>query len=121
MSTYAVEEARRNLVSAQQRAELEKLLASVEVLAVVSGDPLIPPDIELPDKDCPIYVLWNRKWQKKAVNLYPAAFCNHDGLQPNHAAGLGNWTGMMKQVIRIGWPILSQHQGSDPRFLMRPN
>jgi hypothetical protein len=26
----------------------------------------------------------------------------------------------MKQVIRIGWPILSQHQGSDPRFLMRP-
>jgi predicted nucleic acid-binding protein len=53
-STYAVEEARRNLVSAQQRAELEKLLASVEVLAVVSGDLPIPPDIELPDKDRPI-------------------------------------------------------------------
>ncbi len=25
-----------------------------------------------------------------------ASQCNHDGLQPNHAAGLGNWTGSTK-------------------------
>lgn len=30
---------------------------------------------------------------------YPAAFCNHDGLQPNMAAGLGNWTGSIKRAF----------------------
>ncbi len=27
------------------------------------------------------------------------AQCNHDGLQPNHAAGLGNWTGTTKYAF----------------------
>ncbi len=28
--------------------------------------------------------------------MLPPAQCNHDGLQPNHAAGLGNWTGVTR-------------------------
>jgi hypothetical protein len=29
---------------------------------------------------------------------FPAAYCNHNGLQPNAAAGLGNWTGSSKNA-----------------------
>ena len=54
-SAYAAEEARRNLSQPKQREDLEKLLASVEVIATTaSTDHLIFSTIELPDKDQPV-------------------------------------------------------------------
>src|SRR5437762_2502293 len=54
-SGFAVEEARRNLTTATQRSELDKLLLSIRIIAF-SG-PLDHPifaTIALPDKDRPI-------------------------------------------------------------------
>ena len=53
-SAYAVAEARRNLDTTQQRADLTKLLAVMTVLAVPLGNFSFPPGIELPEKDSPI-------------------------------------------------------------------
>jgi predicted nucleic acid-binding protein len=52
-SSYAAEEARRNLDTASQRERLAKLLEGVRVIPV---EPLmkVPPDIMLPEKDVPI-------------------------------------------------------------------
>lgn len=55
-SAYAVEEARRNLGSAEQRADLDKLLMAVRVTNLLA-DPAGRPEIEgsgLPEKDLPI-------------------------------------------------------------------
>ena len=55
-SPYAVEEARRNLREAQQRGDLERLLASVSIVET-SVDPGAHPILEtvrLPEKDMPI-------------------------------------------------------------------
>jgi hypothetical protein len=55
-SAYAVEEARRNLASPEQRADLEELLGSVRVSNLLA-DPAGHPGIEalgLPEKDLPI-------------------------------------------------------------------
>lgn len=51
-SSYAVEEARRNLDSPEQREELEKLMKKMEVLASSPAERLIT--IDLPQKDRPI-------------------------------------------------------------------
>ncbi len=51
-SSYAVEEARRNLNSPEQREELEKLIRKMEVLA--SSPAERPVTIDLPQKDRPI-------------------------------------------------------------------
>lgn len=56
MSSYAVEEARRNLDRAEQRADLEELLEVVRVSKVLA-DPAEHPEIkdaDLPEKDLPI-------------------------------------------------------------------
>lgn len=55
-SSYAVEEARRNLSTAEQRAELNELLETVCVSNLLA-DPAGHPEIEgsvLPEKDLPI-------------------------------------------------------------------
>ena len=55
-SAYAVEEARRNLGSAKQRSDLDKLLMAVRVTNLLA-DPTGRPEIEgsgLPEKDLPI-------------------------------------------------------------------
>lgn len=56
-SAYAVEEARRNLDRPEQRAALQVLLQSVEVLAARPGDPPIAMPIELAEKDRPILAM----------------------------------------------------------------
>ena len=55
-SAYAVEEARRNLDTPEQRAALEELLSAVKVLAPLPQDTsqLLPSGVNLPDKDRPI-------------------------------------------------------------------
>ncbi|MDP9474303.1 MAG: PIN domain-containing protein [Actinomycetota bacterium] len=55
-SAYAVEEARRNLDTAEQRADLDELLEAVRVSNLLA-DPTVHPGIEasgLPEKDLPI-------------------------------------------------------------------
>ncbi len=55
-STYTVEEARRNLASAERRSDLEGLLEAVRVSNLLA-DPAEHPEIEdsgLPEKDLPI-------------------------------------------------------------------
>jgi predicted nucleic acid-binding protein len=51
-SAYASEEARRNLLSADQRARLEDLLARTRI--VPESDAPLPSGVPLPDKDIPI-------------------------------------------------------------------
>lgn len=53
-SAYAVEEARRNLDTLQQRADLAEILRFVQVIAVTPSDLPIMPAIEISDKDRPI-------------------------------------------------------------------
>jgi predicted nucleic acid-binding protein len=56
-SSYALEEARRNLTRPEQRADLEKLSESLEVLGAVAeseGDSGIVGTVDLPEKDRPI-------------------------------------------------------------------
>lgn len=53
-STYAAEEARRNLDSADQRARLDKLLLDVTVVSRVTLPERIASSVDLPDKDLPI-------------------------------------------------------------------
>lgn len=52
-STYAIEEARRNLPEGEPRSRLQMLLASVQQSAEVSDRPL-PAGMQLPAKDRPI-------------------------------------------------------------------
>lgn len=52
-STYALEEARRNLTDPAQLARLQDLVDSLEVVGEVS-DELLPPEAILPEKDQPI-------------------------------------------------------------------
>lgn len=52
-STYAVEEARRNLGIGDRRSRLDALLVSVQQMPEVAEMEL-PPTVELPDKDRPI-------------------------------------------------------------------
>lgn len=52
-SAYAVEEARRNLDRSEQRAALEALLQSVQVLAATPGDPPLTGPIDVAEKDRP--------------------------------------------------------------------
>jgi hypothetical protein len=52
-SHYAVEEARRNLRKPEQRARLEVLLGSVDLVPILSYKPL-PEEVNLPAKDAPI-------------------------------------------------------------------
>ncbi|MBC7853419.1 MAG: PIN domain-containing protein [Pirellulaceae bacterium] len=52
-STYAVEEARRNLESDEQRARLDSLTATLELVAPLPATSL-PPGVVLPEKDSPI-------------------------------------------------------------------
>ncbi len=55
-SAYAVEEARRNLDTAEQRADLERLLETVRISNPLA-DPAVHPGIEAsgpPEKDLPI-------------------------------------------------------------------
>lgn len=51
-SAYASEEARRNLLSADQRARLEDLLARTRI--VPESDAPLPSGVRLPDNDIPI-------------------------------------------------------------------
>jgi predicted nucleic acid-binding protein len=53
-SAYAVEEARRNLSTAQQRKDLEQLCASMEMVPAAPSESLHSPGFELPDSDRPI-------------------------------------------------------------------
>jgi uncharacterized protein len=53
-STYAAEEARRNLDLPEQRAALDARLQAVQVLAATPADPPIPVPPELAEKDRPI-------------------------------------------------------------------
>jgi len=50
-SAYAVEEARRNLETPDQRAALSELLDAVTILAVPPSSPPLPPAVELPEND----------------------------------------------------------------------
>jgi len=52
-SSYALEEARRNLDEAQQRDRLASHMASVEIVPEALGSPL-PPGTKLAEKDAPI-------------------------------------------------------------------
>ncbi|MGH9369046.1 MAG: PIN domain-containing protein [Thermoanaerobaculia bacterium] len=52
-SGYAAEEARRNLDTAERRAGLERLLASVEIVPEAPGA-ILPAGVRLPEKDEPI-------------------------------------------------------------------
>lgn len=56
-SAYAVEEARRNLELAEQRAALEALLQSVQVLAATPGASPLTVASELAEKDRPILAM----------------------------------------------------------------
>jgi uncharacterized protein len=56
-SAYAVEEARRNLDWPEQRAALQDLLQSVEVLTASPGDPPLAVPVEIPEKDRPILAM----------------------------------------------------------------
>jgi uncharacterized protein len=56
-STYAAEEARRNLDLPEQRAALDALLQSVQVLAATPGDPPLMVAVELAEKDRPILAM----------------------------------------------------------------
>ena len=53
-SSYVVEETRRNLVHADQRTRLEKLLKKVEVGEAMMLPPELRGEIELPEKDWPV-------------------------------------------------------------------
>jgi len=53
-STYAAEEARRNLDVAEERARLEKLLLDVTVVSRVTLPEPLASSVDLPDKDLPI-------------------------------------------------------------------
>jgi len=55
-SAYALEEARRNLSSGQQQAELERLCRSVEVVSVLPPQGALSILTKLPENDRPI--LW---------------------------------------------------------------
>lgn len=57
-SSYAVDEASRNLETAAQRERLFRLTASMELVhGDASGDlPDLPKGVSLPEKDCPILV-----------------------------------------------------------------
>jgi predicted nucleic acid-binding protein len=52
-SDYALEEARRNLSSLDQRRRLEELMRGVRLIRE-SGSWALPPDVILPEKDRPI-------------------------------------------------------------------
>jgi predicted nucleic acid-binding protein len=56
-SAYAVEEARRNLDRAEQRADLEALLQSMQVVVAAPGDPPVPASLDLAEKDRPILAM----------------------------------------------------------------
>jgi hypothetical protein len=56
MSSYALEEAKRNLASGQQRAELEQMCKSIEVVTVLPLEGESPILAQLPENDRPI--LW---------------------------------------------------------------
>jgi predicted nucleic acid-binding protein len=54
-SSYAVEEARRNLDTPQRKTDLENLLEDMEVIIdMIPDEPLPLPEPGLPDKDLPI-------------------------------------------------------------------
>jgi predicted nucleic acid-binding protein len=53
-SAHAVEEARRNLDTPQQLADLEKLLSAVRSVTVLPAARSLPSLVELPEKDRPI-------------------------------------------------------------------
>jgi predicted nucleic acid-binding protein len=53
-STYAEEEARRNLETSVQHAALSELLRHVKVLIFHPGSSLLPSGLELPNNDRPI-------------------------------------------------------------------
>lgn len=53
-STYAVEEARRNLSTSSQRKRLNALLEAVDVLAAGTLETSLRGDVELREKDWPI-------------------------------------------------------------------
>lgn len=55
-SSYAAEEARRNLREGRQREELEELLKSVSIVATSANSEAHPvlKDVRLPEKDMPI-------------------------------------------------------------------
>lgn len=53
-SAYAVEEARRNLSTAQRRKDLERLCASMDIVAAASSESLQSPGLDLPESDRPI-------------------------------------------------------------------
>jgi predicted nucleic acid-binding protein len=55
-SAYALEEARRNLSTAQQRKDLEQLCTSMEVVSVATLELHLPPTIDLPEGDRPILI-----------------------------------------------------------------
>lgn len=53
-SLYAVEEARRNLESAKQQEDLDRLLRQVDISEPSIVPPVLPQSIRLPEKDRPI-------------------------------------------------------------------
>ncbi|MDF0673676.1 MAG: hypothetical protein P0120_04945 [Nitrospira sp.] len=53
-SAYAVEEARRNLSTTQQRKDLEQLCASMEIVPAAPAESFHSPGFELPESDRPI-------------------------------------------------------------------
>jgi hypothetical protein len=55
-SAYALEEARRNLSTAQQRKDLEHLCTLMEVVSVATLELHLPPTIDLPEGDRPILI-----------------------------------------------------------------
>lgn len=53
-SSYALEEARRNLTDDEQRTRLANLAATLEIVSTLQADPPFQCEVELPEKDTPI-------------------------------------------------------------------
>jgi len=55
-SSYAVEEARRNLETSKHQDDLDNLLHQVEITEPSIESPILPESIRLPEKDRPILI-----------------------------------------------------------------
>jgi len=76
-SAYALDEARRNLQSEDQKARLEGLIQFVEVLKESLPGRELPHDIHLPAKDRPILIA---AIEAKATHLITGDFRDFGGL-----------------------------------------
>ena len=82
-SGYAAEEARRNLDTRDQLADLDALLRKVRIVATAPGDFALPGSVKLPEKDRPILL---SAISFKATHLLTGDF-KHFGRYYGHKIG----------------------------------